>query len=521
MRSATLVRAEIEKVGLHPMTKMWDEGFRQITTSTKPINTPADLNGFKMRVPPSPISLSMFKDLGAAPMTLNAAELYTALQTHLADGQENPLGTIEANKIYEVQKYCSMTSHMWVGYWVLANGSAWKACRRSCRTTVAEAFDAEAPLERADVEALNNSLVPRLESQGMTFNNPRSRTVPRGAGAGRLLQAVAGQVSARPCGARWRNTAARSDSPGMQPRAPRSAANSRRWTRHCGSVTEMPAAILVLVEVGILFAGVIWRYVLNSPLFWSDELAGLLFLWLVMLGAVIALRRGEHMRMTAVVSGLPPRAQRFLATLGALVVAIFVAVILLPAASYMVDENLMMSPALQIPDSWRVAGLLVALVLLLIIALRQLLAAATWGDLFAAAGRRRGARPGVLVEQGLAGGDRQRQPADLLHRPGRPLHRRRRADRLQLRHLHDRLCRVRHHRTGLDHRRPDGPGHVIDRAARRADVRIARAAAGDDRHRPRPGRSVERAGRPQARRPVLRVARRDVSDLRHLRFEGG
>ncbi len=149
-------------------------------------------------------------------------------------------------------------------------------------------------------------------------------------------------------------------------------------------VTEIPAAILVLVEVGILFAGVVWRYVLNSPLFWSDEVAGLLFLWLVMLGAVIALRRGEHMRMTAAVSRLPPRAQRFVATLSALVVAIFVAEILLPAASYMVDEELMMSPALQLPDSWRVAGLLVSLVLLLLIALRQLLAAATWGDLLAA-----------------------------------------------------------------------------------------------------------------------------------------
>jgi tripartite ATP-independent transporter DctP family solute receptor len=178
------VRVEIEKIGLRPMTKMWVLGFRQMTTSTRPINTPADLRGFKMRVPPSPISLSMFKDLGAAPMTLNAAEMYTALQTHLADGQENPLGTIEANKMYEVQKYCSMTSHMWVGYWVLANGSAWKAMPAKLQDAVAEAFDSEAPLERANVEALNNSLVPRLESQGMTFNYP-----DRGLFRGALVQA--------------------------------------------------------------------------------------------------------------------------------------------------------------------------------------------------------------------------------------------------------------------------------------------------------------------------------------------
>jgi len=148
-------------------------------------------------------------------------------------------------------------------------------------------------------------------------------------------------------------------------------------------ITEVPAAILVVVEVGILFAGVISRYALGSPLVWSDEVAGMLFLWLVMFGAVIALRRGEHMRMTAVVSRLGPRVQRWVATFGALVVAIFVGMIFVPAASYMIDQDLMKSPALQIPDSWRVAGLFVALVLLLIIALRQLLGAATWRDLLA------------------------------------------------------------------------------------------------------------------------------------------
>ena len=125
-----------------------------------------------MRVPPSPISLSMFKDLGAAPMTLNAAEMYTALQTHLADGQENPLGTIEANKLYEVQKYCSHDQPhvgrlLGAGQRHGLEGHAGEAAgcgRRRVRC--------RGPLERADVEALNNSLVPRLEAQGMTFNHP-------------------------------------------------------------------------------------------------------------------------------------------------------------------------------------------------------------------------------------------------------------------------------------------------------------------------------------------------------------
>ncbi len=135
-----IVRGDMEKVGLHPMPRIWDEGFRQITTATKPINSPQDLRGFKIRVPPSPIALSLFKDLGAAPLTLNGSQLYTALQTHLADGQENPLGTIETNKYYEVQKYCSLTNHMWVGYWVVANLELWKRIPPQLQTAIEQGF---------------------------------------------------------------------------------------------------------------------------------------------------------------------------------------------------------------------------------------------------------------------------------------------------------------------------------------------------------------------------------------------
>ncbi len=149
-------------------------------------------------------------------------------------------------------------------------------------------------------------------------------------------------------------------------------------------VTEIPAAALVVVEVGILFAGVIWRYVLDSPLVWSDELAGMLFLWLAMLGAVIALRRREHMRMTAIIVALSPRWQRFSAALVALVVAAFVAELLPQAVSYMVSVDAITSPTLGIPDSWRVAGLVVALALLLLAALQQLLGELPWRDLAAA-----------------------------------------------------------------------------------------------------------------------------------------
>ena len=91
------------------MAKMWDMGFREITTSTRSINAPADLHGQKIRVPPSAMNLSIFKDLGAAPVTMNSAELYTALQTKVVDGQETPPGVIETSKWYQVQNHCSLT----------------------------------------------------------------------------------------------------------------------------------------------------------------------------------------------------------------------------------------------------------------------------------------------------------------------------------------------------------------------------------------------------------------------------
>ncbi|MEO9191576.1 MAG: TRAP transporter substrate-binding protein [Acetobacteraceae bacterium] len=167
-----IVRADIENSGLYPMRRIWDEGFREITSSPKPIKTPDDLHGFKIRVPPSPISLSLFKHLGAAAVTLNVAELYTALQTHVVDGQENPLSVIETQKFYQVQKYCALTNHMWVGYWLLINGDYWKAMPADFQKIVEDAFDTQALGQRTESEALNGSLQEKLTSQGLTFNSP-------------------------------------------------------------------------------------------------------------------------------------------------------------------------------------------------------------------------------------------------------------------------------------------------------------------------------------------------------------
>lgn len=166
------IRQQITKANLMVMDRIWDNGFRQITSSTKPINTPDDLKGFKIRVPVSPLWTSMFKAFEAAPTSINANEMYTALQTKVVDGQENPVSVIELLKLYEVQKYCSLTNHMWDGFWFLANRRAWERLPQDIRTVVAKHLNDAAVKEREDIAKLNASLQPQLTSKGVTFNQP-------------------------------------------------------------------------------------------------------------------------------------------------------------------------------------------------------------------------------------------------------------------------------------------------------------------------------------------------------------
>jgi tripartite ATP-independent transporter DctP family solute receptor len=165
----TLVRGEIDKRGLYAMAKQWDNGYRQMTSSTKPIKTPEDLSGFKIRVPPSPLWTSMFKAFGAAPTSINFSEVYSALQTHIVDGQENPLAIIDVAKLYEVQKYLSITNHMWDGFWFLANKRAWEALPKDVREITEAELNASALQERTDIATLNDTLSGSLKAKGMIF----------------------------------------------------------------------------------------------------------------------------------------------------------------------------------------------------------------------------------------------------------------------------------------------------------------------------------------------------------------
>jgi len=167
------VRTALAKVNLHVFDKCLDNGYRNITSATKAINTPDDLKGFKIRVPGIPLWISIFKALGASPTAIPFGELYSALQTKVVDGQENPLTIISIAKLYEVQKYCSMTNHMWDGWWCMTNQKVWDRMPEKARPIIAKHLNQAALDMRADGAKLNASLRPELSAKGLTFNDPK------------------------------------------------------------------------------------------------------------------------------------------------------------------------------------------------------------------------------------------------------------------------------------------------------------------------------------------------------------
>ena len=143
-------------------------------------------------------------------------------------------------------------------------------------------------------------------------------------------------------------------------------------------VVEIAAALLVLVEIGVLLAGVTARYLFHAPLVWSDELASILFLWLAMLGSVLAFQRGEHMRMTALVGKVAPPWRAFLDILAVVAALAFLLIVVEPAFEFASEEGFITTPALEIANSWRAAALPVGMGLMILSAVLRLAETGKW-----------------------------------------------------------------------------------------------------------------------------------------------
>ncbi|WP_138418106.1 DctP family TRAP transporter solute-binding subunit [Aquibacillus sediminis] len=161
--------ADLPSVDLR-LLSYWENGFRQITNSQKPINTPSDLEGIKLRVPENKIYVDTFKEWGANVTTMAFGELYTALQQQAVDGQENPLALIQTNKFFEAQEYLSLSSHFYGPAQVLISENKWQSLSKEMQEAVQNAMDEARDYERKLLSDKDAEYQESLESEGMKVN---------------------------------------------------------------------------------------------------------------------------------------------------------------------------------------------------------------------------------------------------------------------------------------------------------------------------------------------------------------
>jgi TRAP-type transport system periplasmic protein len=147
-----------------------ENGFKHITSVSKPIRTAADLEGFRMRTPGGKLFVEFYKALGAEPRIVGFNRLYQALAEGQVDGQENPLVIAEENRLYEVCKYLSMTSHQWAGYNMIANNEFWQRLPTQIQGIVIRNTKTYVAQQRAFVRAANADLEQTLRHRGMVVN---------------------------------------------------------------------------------------------------------------------------------------------------------------------------------------------------------------------------------------------------------------------------------------------------------------------------------------------------------------
>lgn len=158
-----------QKHGLKVLA-FWDNGIRQTSNNVRPINTPKDLAGLKIRTPPDPMTLDIFTALGANPTPMAFSELYIALQQGVVDGQENPLMNIESSKLHEVQKYISLTGHKYESTPLLISKVIWDGLSTEDQAALTEAAKEAGTYNRQLSKQAAEDLRPKLAEAGVTFN---------------------------------------------------------------------------------------------------------------------------------------------------------------------------------------------------------------------------------------------------------------------------------------------------------------------------------------------------------------
>ncbi len=164
------------QLGLEVMDKIWDFGFRNVTTTTRELRTAADLTGLKIRTQIDSDEMDMFRAFDAVPIVITLPYLRMALEHHQIDGQEGLLQVVEYARLAEVQTFCAMTHHVWDGLWICANAQAWRALPERQRRIVANTLNGAALRQRDASQAQEASLRVKLAKAGMKFNDVDRRS---------------------------------------------------------------------------------------------------------------------------------------------------------------------------------------------------------------------------------------------------------------------------------------------------------------------------------------------------------
>jgi len=164
-----MLLAALEKKGVVGLS-WWENGFRNITNNKRPIVKPADLKGIKIRVTPDKMRLDTFNTLGATPMPISFGELYSALQQGVVDGQENPYAIIYSNAFYEVQKYLSISNHIWGSALLCVNKSVWSKLSAADQKTVLKLAAKWCKTQRKMTQKDEDACLAKLKAKGMKVN---------------------------------------------------------------------------------------------------------------------------------------------------------------------------------------------------------------------------------------------------------------------------------------------------------------------------------------------------------------
>ncbi len=202
------IRGELAGAGLHAFPRSWQNGFHHLSNDVRPIHTAADFAGLKIRTPGGEIAADFFRTLGAEAGMVPFSGMYEALKAKTFDGQSDPLGVVQSLRLYEVQRYLSLTAHWWTGFTLLANATAWQALPAEIQAVVERNAAQFALLQRADIEAVNAAGVGVLAGHGMIVNTADAAGIRTGLGdfyarwrtrfepaAWKLLEAAAGGVA--------------------------------------------------------------------------------------------------------------------------------------------------------------------------------------------------------------------------------------------------------------------------------------------------------------------------------------